>query len=247
MAIGITNAGWTRTAFPGAGAHNAVYRGKCLGGSVTDAQWAAISAGTFDDLYIGDYWTIGEMNYRIAAFDYYYKTGDTACETHHVTLVPDETMYTGSMNDDNSTTGAYVGSKMYKTGLSQAKTTISSAFGAAHILSHRQYLQNATTNGYASGGSWYDSTVELMTEQNVYGCGFFGNAAHGTALPNSYTVDNSQFPLFRYRPDMISNRQWVWLRGVASGTHFCIVDNTGIANYRSASYNYDIRPAFSIC
>lgn len=147
MAIGITNAGWARMAFPGAGAHNAVYRGKCLGGSVTDAQWAAISAGTFDDLYIGDYWTIGEMNYRIAAFDYYYKTGDTACVTHHVTLVPDETMYTGSMNDDNSTTGAYVGSKMYKTGLAQAKATISSAFGAAHILSHRQYLQNAVTNG----------------------------------------------------------------------------------------------------
>ena len=247
MAIGITNAGWARMAFPGAGAHNAVYRGKCLGGSVTDAQWAAISAGTFDDLYIGDYWTIGEMNYRIAAFDYYYKTGDTACVTHHVTLVPDETMYTGSMNDDNSTTGAYVGSKMYKTGLAQAKATISSAFGAAHILSHRQYLQNATTNGYASGGSWYDSTVELMTEQNVYGCGFFRNAAHGTALPNSYTVDNSQFPLFRHRPDMRSNRQQYWLRDVGGERYFCVIDDTGICNYRSASNEHGVRPAFSIC
>ena len=35
---------------PNAGAHNAVYRGKALGGDVTDAQWAALAAGSFDDL-----------------------------------------------------------------------------------------------------------------------------------------------------------------------------------------------------
>ena len=37
---------------PNAGAHNAIYRGKYLGTSVTAAQYAAIAAGTFDDLYI---------------------------------------------------------------------------------------------------------------------------------------------------------------------------------------------------
>lgn len=42
-----------------AGAHNAIYRGKNLGSAVTAAQWAAIDAGTFEDLFIGDYWTIG--------------------------------------------------------------------------------------------------------------------------------------------------------------------------------------------
>ena len=30
---------------------------------------AAIEAGTFEDLFIGDYWTIGGVTYRIAAFD----------------------------------------------------------------------------------------------------------------------------------------------------------------------------------
>lgn len=54
-----------------AGAHNGIYRGKFLGNSVTAAQYAAIAAGTFEDLYIGDYWTIGGVNWRIAAFDYY--------------------------------------------------------------------------------------------------------------------------------------------------------------------------------
>lgn len=76
----------------GAGAHNAIYRGKYLGSAVTEAQYAAIAAGTFEDMYIGDYWTIGDVNYRIAAFDYYYRTGDTSCDTHHITLVPDGNM-----------------------------------------------------------------------------------------------------------------------------------------------------------
>ena len=231
----------------GAGAHNAIYRGKYLGSAVTEAQWAAITAGTFEDMYIGDYWTIGGVNYRIAAFDYYYRAGDTDMTTHHVTLVPDANMYTHVMNDTNITTGAYVGSKMYTEGLTQAKTTINSAFGEAHVLNHRQYLQNATTDGYASGGSWYDSTVELMTEQNVYGGKIFSNIQNGTALANSYTVDKSQYPLFAFRPDMISNRQWFWLRDVVSASYFAYVYYYGYAIYGSASHANGVRPAFSIC
>lgn len=229
-----------------AGAHNAIYRGKNLGSAVTEAQWAAINAGTFEDLFIGDYWNIGGVIYRIAAFNYYYNTGDTACTKNHITLVPDANMYTHVMNDTSITTGAYVGSKMYTEGLTQAKTTINSAFGEAHILNHRQYLQNAVTDSYASGSSWYDSTVELMTEQNVYGGKVFGNQLNGTALPNSYTVDKSQYPLFALRPDMISNRAWFWLRDVASASHFAGVTANGSADYYGASSTSGVRPAFSI-
>lgn len=229
-----------------AGAHNAIYRGKNLGTSVTAAQWAAIAAGTFEDMYIGDYWVIGGVTYRIAAFDYYYKTGDTSCDTHHVTLVPDVNMYTHVMNDTNVTTGAYVGSKMYTTGLSAAKTTINNAFGSAHILNHRQYLKNAVTNGYESAGSWYDSTVELMTEQNVYGGKVFANCTQGTNWAAQYTVDKSQYPLFAHRPDMISNRAWFWLRDVASAAAFCFVGSYGNAYGDGASYAGGVRPAFSI-
>lgn len=230
----------------GAGAHNAIYRGKNLGTVVTAEQFAAIKDGTFRDLYIGDYWVIGGVTWRIAAFDYYLNTGDTACTTHHVTLVPDANMYAHVMNDTIVTTGAYLGSKMYTEGLNQAKETINTAFGAAHVLNHRQYLQNAVTDNYASGGSWYDSTVELMTEQNVYGCKIFGNMLNGTALPNNYTIDKSQYPLFAFRPDLISNRNTFWLRDVVSASYFAIVTNVGGTSYNTASNPNGVRPAFSI-
>ena len=230
----------------GAGAHNSVYRGANLGTSVTSAQWAAIQAGTFDDMYIGDYWVIGGVTYRIAAFDYYLRAGDTDMTTHHVTLVPDVPMYTHVMNDTNVTTGGYVGSKMYTSGLTQAKNTINTAFGSTHVLTHRQYLSNAVTNGRPSGGSWYDSTVELMTEQNVYGGKIFGAGNDGSSVPALYTVDKSQYPLFAFRPDLISNRQTFWLRDVVSASYFANVTNDGTADAHGASNVLGVRPAFSI-
>lgn len=230
-----------------AGAHNAIYRGQNLGSAVTAAQWAAIQAGTFEDLFIGDYWTINDVNWRIAAFDYYLNTGDTACIDHHATIVPDAILYSHAMNDTNITTGGYVGSKMYATGLADAKTTANNAFGSSHILNHRQYLQNATTNGYASEGSWYDSTVELMTEQNVYGCKVFGNCVNGTDFPHNFTVDKSQYPLFAFRPDLISIQNWFWLRDIAFDTNFCNVRGDGVADANWSNGVFGVRPAFSIC
>lgn len=230
----------------GAGAHNSVYRGANLGTFVTSAQWAAIQAGTFDDMYIGDYWVIGGVTYRIAAFDYYLRAGDTDMTTHQVTLVPDVPMYTHVMNDTNVTTGGYVGSKMYTSGLTQAKNTINTAFGSTHVLTHRQYLSNAVTNGRPSGGSWYDSTVELMTEQNVYGGKIFGAGNDGSSVPALYTVDKSQYPLFAFRPDLISNRQTFWLRDVVSAATFACVGANGLATCYATSLVLGVRPAFSI-
>ena len=233
--------------YSGAGAHNAIYRGKYLGDSVTAEQYAAIAAGTFDDLYIGDYWTIGGVNYRIAAFDYYYRSGDNIdITTHHVTLVPDTALYSHVMNDDNTTEGGYIGSKMKTSGLDQAVTTINNAFGSAHILTRRELFTNAVSNGKPSGGSWYDSTVDLMTEQNVYGSRFFAPAPDGTTIPYQYVVDKSQYPLFAFRPDLISNRVTYWLRDVVSAANFAGVLDRGCAYCYGASSARGVRPAFSI-
>ena len=229
-----------------AGAHNAIYRGANLGSAVTAAQWAAIQAGTFEDLFIGDYWRINEVNWRIAAFDYYYKTGDTFCTTHHVVIVPEASLYDHIMNDTDTVAGAYADSKLRASGLNTAKTTINNAFGSAHILSHRLFLKNAVTDTYESGGSWYDATVELMTEQNVYGGKIMANCLSGTQWAVQFTIDKSQFPLFSYRPDLISSGGTFWLRDVASSSAFCRVGDNGNALNGNAGIDSGVRPAFCI-
>lgn len=231
--------------FNNAGAHNAIYRGKSLGTSVTTAQYSAISAGTFEDMYIGDYWTINDVVYRIAAFDYYLHCGDTECTKHHVVLVPDTCLYNHVMNDTNTTTGAYVNSKMYKEGLAQAKTTIKAAF-SGHVLSKRIYLSNAVSNGRASAGAWCDSEVDLMCEHMVYGNGVFSPVSDGTTVPNNYRVEKSQLPLFQHEPSRICNRATWWLRDVISASTFARVYYNGNGYYHYASYSVGVRPAFAI-
>lgn len=230
---------------PNAGAHNAVYRGKALGGEVTDAQWAAIAAGTFDDLYIGDYWTKSGVNYRIAAFNYFLHTGDTECTTNHIVIVPDTCLYMAAMNSSNTTTGGYVGSNMYKSGLSNAKTTIKSAF-SGHVLKHRIYLTNTVANGHASNGEWCDSEVNLMCEQMVYGSGIFSPASDGINVPANNSVEKSQLPLFQHDPSRICNRETWLLRDVISASTFANVDNGGRAGYLNASSSRGVRPYFCI-
>lgn len=241
--------------FNNAGAHNAIYRGKSLGSTVTTAQYAAIKAGTFNDLYIGDYWTIGGVNYRIAAFDYYLNSGDTSCTTHHVVIVPDTCLYNAQMHNTssggwesgaaNTTAGGYVGSNMYKSNLEQAKTTIKSAF-SGHVLKHRIYLTNAVANGRASGGAWCDSEVDLMCEQMVYGSGIFSPVSDGSNVPVNYRVEKSQLPLFQHEPSRICNRATWWLRDVITASSFACVYDHGYADCRGASDSLGVRPAFCI-
>ena len=235
----------TVSVFANAGSHNAIYRGKFLGNSVTDTQYQALKDGTFTDLFIGDYWTIGGLNYRIASFDYFMNCGDTATTKHHAVIVPDFHLYTHVMNDTNTTDGGYVGSKMYKEGLEQAKTTIKAAF-SGHVLSHRIYLTNAVANGKASAGAWVDSEVDLMCEEMVYGGGIFRPTSDGSTVPANYRVEKSQLPLFAHRPDLISNRVYYWLRDVVTAALFAVVSSGGIAYYYVASSSFGVRPYFCI-
>lgn len=241
--------------FNNAGAHNAIYRGKNLGTSVTAAQYAAISAGTFVDMYIGDYWVINGVNWRIAAFDYYLNCGDTSCTKHHVVIVPDSCLYNAQMHNTssgqyeagaaNTTVGGYVGSDMYTNNLEQAKNTIKAAF-SGHVLKHRVYLVNAVTDGRPSAGAWCDSEVELMNEQMVYGGAIFMPIANGSTVFTNYRVEKSQLPLFALEPSRICNRATWWLRDVVSASHFAYVSDLGYAGYNNASYSRGVRPAFAI-
>ena len=236
---------WIAQTSANAGAHNAVYRGKYLGTSVTDAQYASITAGTFDDLYIGDYWTINGVNWRIAAFDYYINTGDILCTTHHAVIVPDSCLYNAAMNATNTTKGGYIGSEMYKTKLEQAKTIIKSTF-SGHILSHRVRLTNAVTNGIPTNSSWQDSEIELMTEQMIYGCSIFAPVSDGSNIPNNITVEKTQLPLFQHEPSRICNQESWWLRSIISDTLFADIYKSGIADNSGASNPYGVRPSFCI-
>ena len=232
-----------------AGFHNSLYRGKSLGTSVTADQWAQIGAGTFDDMFIGDYWTINNVVWRIAAFDYWINANSLS--KHHVVIVPDTNLTSAQMNSTNTTSGAYYNSDFRtgnnsNTGRATAITAVNNAFGSAHILTYKDYLHSAVTDGHPSGQEWADCTVELMNEEMVYGTHIFAPIGTGASVFSNYTTSKSQLPLFQHDHSRISNRAYWWLRSVVSGSNFASVANYGYATIYGASTSLGVRPAFGI-
>lgn len=222
-----------------------IYRGKNLGAVVTEEQKANIKNGTFKGFFLGDYWTIGSYTWRIVDFDYWYNCGDTAFTTPHLVIMPDKPLYNAQMNETNITTGGYTGSLMYTENLDQAKTLAASAFGDL-ILTHREYLTNAVTDGHASAGAWFDSTLDLPNEIMMYGCHVYAAMNNGTVIPTNYTIGKTQLALFTVVPKLISNRATFWLRDVVSSAYFARVGSGGYANYYYASTSVGVRPVFAI-
>ena len=205
-----------------------------------------IQNGTFDDLFIGDYWTIGGVKWLIADMDYWYNCGDTAFTKHHLVIIPETTLYSARMNATSTTEGGYVNSEMYKTGLNNAKTTVTSAFGSM-VLTHRELLVNAVSNGKPTAGAWCDSTVEIPNECMIYGHLHFSPTSDGSTVPYIYTTDKTQLSLFALRPQLIVNRaSSYWLRDVVSSAYFARVNDYGYTYYYSAAGSRGVRPVFAI-
>lgn len=225
--------------------HRRIFRGKNLGTTLTTEQKTAIQNGTFTDLWLGDYWVINAVNWRIVDFDYWYGIGSPAFNTHHVVVMPDTSLTSAAMNGTSVTTGGYISSKMYTETLPTVTATITSAFSGA-VLTHKEYLINAVTSGYPSAGAWYDSIVELPNEPMIYGSYIYAPSGNGTIDVKRYTNSNRQLALFAMTSSFLVGDTGFWLRDVASATHFARVDNYGGATSTGAANSYGVRPVFAI-
>ena len=227
--------------------HRMVFRGKNLGTVVTTEQMAAIQAGTFEDLWLGDYWVINGVTWRIVDFDYWYNKGDTACTKHHVVIMPDDMLYESRMNADNTTNGGYVGSEMYTTNLANAKAAIASAFGDS-VVTHREWLCNNVANGMPYGANYYDSSIELPNEIMILGHTINSPATHSDKMSNLYTTSATQLALFANIPHhVVRKRHSFWLRDVVTSYAFAYIghDSTpGLAN--ASSNDIGVCPVFAI-
>ena len=227
----------------GATRANALPIEKDLGASFTDEQSADIRGGKFNKVRVGGYWTINGRKYWAAHADYRLHCGDTEFTKHHMLVFPDKSFYSAKMNSSDVTTGAYYGSDMVANGLAQALATVKADFGESHVLTYRNLLANAVSNGTSFGWAWYDRQIDLMNECMVYGHQAWGATAH-----NGYDVgcDKAQIALFQARPDLITNRDDWWLRDVASESNFCLAARAGHCGAGNASPALGVRPAFLI-
>ena len=258
---------------PCAAAHNGYWGGRNLTNIYTvDEICRRIANGTFEDLYIGDYfditisteYTTSEVVRCILAhFDYYWMTGDTAFTKHHAVIVPKNCFTaTAKMNETNTTEGGYQYSNMRQVIIPVYFTAIMKVLGN-HLILYRDLITkdiNATTPSMAGAGltgassdwMWSDVYSELMSEIQVYGSKVWSSSGYDTGIANG------QLALFQHNPTALvcklggtddvtaSNRMWWWLKDVACSAYFADVSGHGHANYTSASGAGGVRPLFCI-
>ena len=212
--------------------HRNIFRGKHLGESITEEQLEVIRDGSFADLYVGDYWEINGVKYRIADINYWKNVGYPESEKvqkPHILIVPDTILGSGQMNTGNSTSGGYRSSAMKSTKLNQIADALPDTFKDM-LISHRMF----------SDGSWIATSVDLMNEVMV----------HGTYIcadnNNKQTSDAQQLSLFRLCPELKSIGQNYWLRNVAGSQTYTLISQYGDASSDMATSTYGIRPVFAI-
>lgn len=229
--------------------HRTIFRGKNLGTTLTAKQKQAISDGTFEDLWLGDYWVINGITWRIVDIDYWLNTGNVAFLTHHLVIMPDTCLGPNKkMNDTNTTDGGYLYSDMRKNNIGEAKALVLSSFGE-NVLSHKDCLSSKVENGYITQITWVDSEVELPNEIMIYGGFIYGGLSNPSLLtyPEIATINKTQLSLFGVVPSFITNRYIYWLRDPAISGCFARVDGYGLSGSGFASQtNGGIRPVFAI-
>lgn len=246
--------------YPSAASHNAFYRGKDLTSYFDSGEMSkAIAAGTFADIYPGDYitksvtvdgTTYSNVKWIVADLDYHLHRGDTETTAHHVVIIPENNIGTSKMNTSDTTTGGYQGSYMWGTTIPKYVTGITAAFGSDHVLTHRERLtKQIDANSYAGGGGmgngatvytdgeWVNVSVNIPNEAMMYGHAPFASSGRDT-----YDC-NKQLAAFRYGQNF-TRTSWCWLRDVASAIYFAIVHGNGVADYNSASNVSGVRPYF---
>lgn len=222
-----------------------------LGSSVTSTQKARIADGSFTGLFVGDYWTINGIRYRIVDIDYWYGYGDPKLLTHHVVLMPDQKLSTARMHNANSV--AYARTEMAISGLNTITTNITSIFGVNNVLLRSGWYDDEINKTDSAGGvtnsKLMTTRLELPTETMLFGSRFVGNQGKLPPGPmfTPARYGHRQLAYFQtmgvYSPTMESD---YWTRDAANQYAFVGVNDRNEPMWFDNTTQHGVRPIFAL-
>ena len=230
--------------------HNGIYRGKNLTGVYTvEEMYQKITSGTFEDLYLGDYFTFSTnvnlpggavsaetVSLVFAGFDYYYNVGDQVLAKHHAVMIPYKPFSTmAKFNETSSVEGGYLNSYIHQTVLPCYASAMSTAL-EGHLLTYRDWLTSSVGGDYATGCTWADVTLQLMNEVQLYGTVVWGKSQYEIGC------GNRQLPLFKFISPVTYTRNRFWLRTIAKTDSASASNHYGHAYIQMVSLTSAVRP-----
>ena len=223
---------------------NGIYRGKNLGNfSATHA--ASIKAGTFDNMFLGDYFTCpagyrntlwGDNVFTICGFNVFNPDENN---TNHIVVMPKKTITTEAFNTTATTAGGYVASH-WRTNV---RPVLREAAGhifvdPKYITYIRGYIYAANSDGVITGWGWDGGyNCEIPSRGNF---GF----ADISKINAPYECMYRKFPVFNFihPQNLLSIDPYTTLCDPASNSDIHVLDywggrlNTKAANQATA-YN----------
>lgn len=227
---------------------NNIYRGKDLTSIYSiDEIYNRTIDGTFKDLYIGDYITVGKYKIAIAGFNIYSKTG-TVDLNNHIVFIIESGIPDSYMNPTDTSEGGYYNSYMNKTYLPKIYSEINPLL-KNHIITHKELMTNNMNpnlipsgnpnwKGATTNWDWYDTNLILCSEVEVYGSTVWSSSGYDIGIAKV------QLPYFRLNERNINIRSKWWLSAVYSAYGFCDCHWDGSASALNASNVFRIRPRF---
>lgn len=263
-----------------AGFHNSIYRGANLkerwgisdDTAIADEVARRIADGSFEDLYVGDYWpaTITTeygtetVEIVLAGFDVYmgsiceYRREEDEydpIERHHAVCVTKK-QFAKSHRMHQTTpipSEGYRETEMHTTTLPKYATALNTALNGHMIEICDTYaydrddsLANANAPDLSGAMTSWDYDSSYPSYLNLLTERELYGAPAYSSGPCEVGFETSQLPLFRLNPALKITGSWYWLKDTASALCFCCCSNYGSANCNGAYFTGGVRPRFLI-
>lgn len=263
-----------------AGFHNSIYRGANLkerfgisdDKALADEVSRRIANGSFEDLYVGDYWPatitteFGTETVEIvlAGFDIYmgsiyeYRRADDDYDPinrHHAVCVTKKQFAKNHKMHPTTPipSDGYRATEMYTTTMPKYATAMQTALNGHIIEICDTYAYDIDSSLVSAGApdlngattSWdYDTAYPSLLNPLTEREVYGAPVFSCSAYEAGF--ETSQLPLFRLNPAAKITGNWYWLKDVAGAGYFCSVGNFGGADCNGAFNTGGVRPRFLI-
>ena len=224
---------WYPIATENAQTHNATYRGQSLG-SFNETFANDIDNGTFNNMWVGDYFTINNHIYKIAGFNYKYDHEENTGLANHLIMITD-VLSNQAMNSSDTTAGGFAGTELFKNYFPQIESQLTTDFGS-HLLTFKSYLSTSIDgNGAPDDGQWYSLKTCMCNSAMWWGSpSADSNNANGVKF--NLGDETEQLPIMKlHKVEQESGENIVWLRDVCDSKSFVAANPDGASDTYAAN------------
>ena len=223
--------------------HNATYRGQDLG-SFDETFAGDIENGTFNNMWVGDYFVVNNHTYKIAGFNYKCGHEENTGLTNHLIMITD-VLSNQAMNSLNTTGGGFAKTNLFTNYFPQIESQLQTDFGN-HLLTFKSYLSTSVdSSGAPNNGQWYSLKACMCNSDMWWGSpSEYSNNANGVKF--NIGDEDTQLPIMNLHTDeQKSGGQSVWLRDVYNSECF-VYSGDGYDSWSGASTSFGVQAFFLI-